>query len=209
MLELVTNVQRALQQYESQHARDLLTSETWHHIRNGVKQLVSELEVKGKQLAAARVDREYAQLAESLRHAVKQNNPPKIKDDFVLWDVSQEFLCTLRGLCRFQDEIDRQFRVSANSQPTDAPSKELSPVAQAAWEQYQTALARGNFKSSAPTDKNVYEWLLIHMRLGDTMVYFDTWQRYLRKARRYYGCQKNTPRRGREHGSSIIRQSQI
>lgn len=125
MLELVTNVQEALQQYESRHARDLLTSETWHHIRSGVKRLVSELEIKGKQVAAARVDREYTQLAESLRYAVKQNHFPKIKDDFVLWDVSQEFLCTLRGLCHFQAEIDRQFSQANHSPSVTAESSTL------------------------------------------------------------------------------------
>jgi hypothetical protein len=103
----------------------LLTSETWHRIRNGVKQLVSELEVKGKQVAAARIDREYAQLAESLRYAVKQNNPPKIKDDFVLWDISQEFLCTLRSLCRFQADINRQFSQTNHSQSATAASSDL------------------------------------------------------------------------------------
>lgn len=120
MLELVSNLADTLQCYESKQARDLLQSETWAHIRKGIKYLVSELEIKGKSLAAARVDREYTQLAEALRKAVTKDNPPAIKDDFVLWDISQEFLCTLSELCHFQAEIDRQPNLgykTDNSQP--------------------------------------------------------------------------------------------
>lgn len=209
MLELASKVEETLQHYESERARDLLISELWQQVRGGVKHLAAELEVKGKHLSAARVDREYSQLAEALRKAVTQNNPPKIKDDFVLWDISQEFLCTLRELSHFQAEIDRQFRVSNQNKHNTSEPKELSPVAQTVWKHYQTALARGDFKNGSPTDKEVYDWLLIHMRLGDKMPYFDTWQRYIRKARNYYGCQKNTARYGRQHGSSIIRRNQI
>ncbi len=106
MLELASKVEQTLQTYESSHARDLLTSATWNQVRNGIKKLTVELEVKGKHLSATRVDREYTQLADALRQAVTQENPPKIKDDFVLWDISQEFLCTLRGLSHFQTEIN-------------------------------------------------------------------------------------------------------
>lgn len=209
MLELASHVEQALQQYESDHARELLTSDLWRQVRSETKHLVAELEVKGKHISANRVDREYSQLAEILRTAGTHDNPPKIKDDFALWDVSQEFLCTLRELSHFLGEIDRQFRVSDQSKSETSQPKALSSVAQTAWENYQTALARGNFNSSSPTDRQVYDWLLIQMRLGDTMPYFDTWQRYIRKARNYYGCQKNTPRIGRKHGSSIIHQNQL
>jgi hypothetical protein len=37
----------------------------------------------------------------------------------------------------------------------------------------------------------------------------DAWSRYLRIARRALGGQKNTPRRGRQHGRSIVRRDQI
>jgi hypothetical protein len=37
----------------------------------------------------------------------------------------------------------------------------------------------------------------------------DTWTRHLRTARKELGEQKNTPRRGRPHGPSVIRQDQI
>lgn len=88
--------------------------------------------------------------------------------------------------------------------PASVTPETLSAVVQAAWRQYQTGLARGKFENSPPTDREVYEWVLYQLRLGDQMPGFETWQRYLRKARRLYGCQKNTPRYGRPHGSSII-----
>ncbi len=130
MLELASKVEQSLQQYESGHARDLLMSEAWLQVRGGVKHLTTELEIKGKNLSAGRVDREYTQLTEALRYAVKQDNPPKIKDDFMLWDISQEFLCTLRGLSHFQADINRQFHTS-NPQAVGDIQVSTEPIAEA------------------------------------------------------------------------------
>ncbi len=209
MFELASTVEQALQEYESDHARELLTSDLWSQVRSETKRLVTELEVKGKHISATRVDREYSQLADILRTAGTQNKPPKIKDDFALWDVSQEFLCTLRELSHFQGEIDRQFRVSQQSKLSASGPKVLSSAVQTAWGGYQTALSRGNFNSSAPTDREIYDWVLIQMRTGDTMPCFETWQRYIRKARNFYGCQKKTTRHGREHSTSIVHRNQL
>ena len=90
--------------------------------------------------------------------------------------------------------------------PSDG--KKLAARAEKVWGQYQRAIQRGKFDGSA-TDRQVYDYCLIHERAGADLPRFDTWQRYLRKARRHYDAQKNRPRVEREHGSSVIREEQI
>lgn len=58
------------------------------------------------------------------------------------------------------------------------------------------------------TDREAYDWLKKHND-GDPLPNFDTWTRYLRKARNFYGTNKNTPRSGRETGKSIVSCNQI
>jgi hypothetical protein len=38
---------------------------------------------------------------------------------------------------------------------------------------------------------------------------FSTWARYVRKALKYHGRQKNTPRTGRDPGKSIVPEGKI
>lgn len=83
------------------------------------------------------------------------------------------------------------------------PKGELSPRASKVWGDFQDAMAKGKFDKSPPTDKAVFEWLLVHVSRIEEMPKFDTWRRYLRQARKYHGCQKNTPRAGRPMGRSI------
>jgi hypothetical protein len=209
MNDLADMVEAAMSRYESGHARGLLESPDWLEVRSKAKELSAELEIKGKPVAATRVDREYVRLAEALRDAGAKNPPPKIKDDFALWDMSQEFLLTLRSLSRFQSEIDRQFRRSQVDQQRTSETKGLSRRAEVAWKDYQDAIGKGKFDNSPPTDREVWEWLLVHRRKGENLPHFETWQRYIREARNFHGCQKNTPRAGREFGGSISVQGDL
>jgi len=77
-----------------------------------------------------------------------------------------------------------------------------------AWRQYQTAVTRGNLGSKA-TDREVYNWCLVQLSDIDDMPKFPTWQRYVREGRRLHGVQKNLPRAGRSHGSSVVRREDI
>jgi hypothetical protein len=60
------------------------------------------------------------------------------------------------------------------------------------------------------TDRSVYDWI----RENDNFIgrteppTFETWVRHLTAARKKTDSQKNTPRAGREHGKSVIRQSE-
>lgn len=203
MVELVGKVEAVLSEYESGHAKDLLQSSRWTEIRQEAKELAMELEIKGQPVAARRVDREYSILADALRNAACENRPPRIKDNLVLYDISKEFLLTLRSLIHFQKEIDRQYRRSQVEEQATSDTPGLSRRAEAAWKDYQDAIGKGKFDNSPPTDREIWEWLLIHRRKGEDLPRFETWQRYIREARKFYGCQKNTPRLGRAFGSSI------
>ncbi len=84
-----------------------------------------------------------------------------------------------------------------------AENRQLSHRAAKVWADFQDAIAKGTFNDSPPKDREVYNWLLILRQKGEDLPKFLTWQRYLREARRFYGCQKNTPRGGRATGRSI------
>jgi len=209
MLELVAKVEAVLSDYESGHAKDLLQSPQWTQIRQEAKELATELEIKGQPGISRRVDREYSILADALRNAARESKPPRIKDDLVLYDISKEFLLTLRSIIRFQEEIDRQYRRSQAERQETSETKGLSRRAEIAWKDYQDAIGKGKFSNSPPTDREVWEWLLIHRRKGENMPRFETWQRYIREARNFHGCQKNTPRAGRQFGGSVYLQGKL
>jgi hypothetical protein len=54
-----------------------------------------------------------------------------------------------------------------------------------------------------PTDKEAYAWIKEKCELEAALPPFKSWSRYLRIARRFFGEQKNSPRRGR-NGRSIV-----
>lgn len=53
-----------------------------------------------------------------------------------------------------------------------------------------------------PTDRGLYAWL--KRRSEERLPAFETWVRYIRQARQALGEQKNSPRVGRQHGTSIV-----
>lgn len=58
------------------------------------------------------------------------------------------------------------------------------------------------------TDHEAYDWLVENGIQDYDLPSFETWQRYVRKGRKYYGTQKNESRKGRT-GRSIVNSSQI
>ena len=69
-----------------------------------------------------------------------------------------------------------------------------------AYGQYLSALPNGG---DASTDGDCYDWAKAHAE-GSPLPALETWQRYVRQARRHYGQQKNSPRAGRSYGRSIV-----
>jgi hypothetical protein len=90
---------------------------------------------------------------------------------------------------------------------------ELAPAIRKAYLSYQAALVMAEKKDME--DREAYQ-LLKEEGLPDAdeladyqLPAKDTWCRYVRNARQALSEQKNTPRRGRQHGKSIVRQDQI
>jgi hypothetical protein len=107
-------------------------------------------------------------------------------------------------------------------QPKDAKQQPASgaaiaglgqpPAVQRAWAQYQGAVQARPDLEGHGTDREVYDFVK-HTCMTDNdgiqLPAFNTWQRYLRSARRALNCRKHQPRYGRPHGSSIVHQNQI
>ena len=88
----------------------------------------------------------------------------------------------------------------------------LPPSYEKAYLIYGTAINKNPALEGA-SDHKVYTWIKEH-GLGDGCdeyepPAFSTWKRYLGRARRHYGTQKNRPRAGRSHGKSVVEQNQI
>lgn len=96
----------------------------------------------------------------------------------------------------------------ASDRPIDRIS-ELKPSHRKAYLERGYAGHRGQrIDSGHPGDRAAYEWLRDHGdEHGNKPVAMETWYRYLREARTALG--ENHPGRGRPHGSSIARESQI
>lgn len=93
----------------------------------------------------------------------------------------------------------------AVTEPQKEP-KGLSYIYERALRQYESVV---EVLGPKITDDEAYRWLGSHMEPGDPpMPARDTWLRYLREARKFYGIQKNSPRAGRT-GRSIVSEHDI
>jgi hypothetical protein len=93
--------------------------------------------------------------------------------------------------------------------PGTAQEANLAKRFAVAYAQYrQAAHECTNNDGREPTDQQCHAWLETHSE-GDQLPAFDTWQRYVRKARNFLGDQKNTPLAGREHGRSIVSANEV
>ena len=87
----------------------------------------------------------------------------------------------------------------------------LRPCEEAAYWSYRHAVDNAPFPKKA-TDREIHSWLIEKgpdAYSDPNIPSFTAWSRYLRTARRYYGCPKNTPRAGRSPGRSIVRPGDI
>lgn len=76
----------------------------------------------------------------------------------------------------------------------------LSKLHESAYQSFQMAQAASDLEL---TDRQAYDWLMENGPPEYELPEFDTWQRYVREGRKFYGTQKNTPRGGRT-GRSIV-----
>ncbi len=96
---------------------------------------------------------------------------------------------------------------------TPAGLSSLSPAVKKAWASWKLAESQ---HAENLIDQQAYDWLNgqpDETFFGDLVGYelpaFDTWQRYLREARRATGENKNLPRADRATGVSVAKQSEI
>lgn len=98
---------------------------------------------------------------------------------------------------------------SASAEADVVTVADLSPSQQKAFALYEWATCEN---PSLKTDREVHEYLCSHTDIpgnADVPPSCETFTRYLRHARRHLKQQKNTPRAGRPHGSSIVHASQV
>lgn len=95
---------------------------------------------------------------------------------------------------------------AAASAPIEKPKPDYLPRAiSIAHGQYQHAEEELLERSKhPPTDKECYEYVREHQEVGEHLSKFPTWQRQVSRARKLRGESKNTTRRGRAHGGSVV-----
>ena len=92
-------------------------------------------------------------------------------------------------------------RAKRDEKAAEAP---VAPQVEIAYQEYQQA--EGKLKKPSgqrPTDRACYAWVKANVARSD-LPGFETWSRYVRRARRNRREQKNTPRAGRQHGRSVV-----
>jgi hypothetical protein len=94
------------------------------------------------------------------------------------------------------------------AESAEKPDANLSPSRMKAYQQYRWAVEQ-NAELNGATDRKVYDWLAEHLDDGEQLPSFATWDRYVRKARAAENTRKNTPRRRRQTGRSIVRPDEI
>lgn len=82
----------------------------------------------------------------------------------------------------------------AGAEDLTEQQKDLKPIYEAAFQAYKVA---EKSLSAKCTDKQAYDWLKDNAIADYDLPAFETWAKYVRKARKYYGDSKNTPRGGR------------
>jgi len=96
-----------------------------------------------------------------------------------------------------------RFRRVIEKLPTKQEKKGLSPTYERAYQSYMYAEQEivTNTPNTEVTDRAAYDWLKENGIEDDVydLPAFDTWRRYVRKGRKHYRTQKNTPRAGRSH----------
>jgi DNA-binding NtrC family response regulator len=108
-------------------------------------------------------------------------------------------IAALTGLA--ESEVDQILREGEGG---PAPRKPLSLAREKVWQAYRRALEDNPGLVGEP-DARVFEWL--RGRPGDLEGLpenCETFKKYLRVARAYYGCPKNTPTSNRPGGKSVV-----
>ena len=92
--------------------------------------------------------------------------------------------------------------------PSEQKKELLSPTIQKAYQNYKYAEEKiiENDSNTQVTDRKAYDWLKENGTEDNDYILpaFEAWSRYVRKGRKCYGTQKNTPRAGRTHNIPTV-----
>lgn len=130
----------------------------------------------------------------------RHRNDPKLSTEVRVTSVGKAALdeqCVL-------DRTRQEEGTTAPSKP-DAKQVHIPPRARKAGEQYDKAVEASG--KARLIDREAYAFLEDVYRRNNSqgeLPRFDAWQSYLRIYRRRTGCQKNTPRRGRDQRARSI-----
>lgn len=108
------------------------------------------------------------------------------------------------------EDIDRLWRgdkslsTPEESAPQGSPQGLLSKCSPCELKAYGQYLKAKESDPQIVTDQDAYEWIENRPEDGEKLPPFDTWVRYVRKARKAAGTQKNKPR-GNRSGRSVMR----
>jgi hypothetical protein len=162
------------------------------------------------------------QSAETLELYKHLSKNPAFRESAESFRGDYEWVGQDLGLQQLQAEFDLEFS-KLSSKDFSGPSEQdeptsinvervgmasVSPSREKAYRQYTQAVGNNPTQLNGATDYEVYDWLKEHSE-GEPLPTFSTWSKYLREARKHYGNNKNTPRRGRATGKSIVRSNEI
>jgi hypothetical protein len=135
------------------------------------------------------------------------NTYPEITTDLPCYSVLDDVFLKSKLACDDLLGMLKPESEQPQEQKEEAPSG-LPPAREKAYQSYQYAVAvETNY--NLKTDREVYDWLKDNGHSDYELPAFETWQRYVRDGRKYYGTPKNTPRAGRFHARSIITADQL
>jgi hypothetical protein len=108
MVRLAGMIERALAEWRGKPAGLLLDSDDWLAIELRCKDVVTDLELKGLDATARRVDRERDMLTTALIALDEEGRAVEPKSDRTLWKAVRSFGSTLLSLGGYREEIERQ-----------------------------------------------------------------------------------------------------
>jgi hypothetical protein len=135
-------------------------------------------------------------------------------EDYVGRHGTFELAETIYCLSRVPAALAERWRVEEETPATasDRPTQRdrLSPCHERAYEQFEdTVLLNSDLQKPSVTLAEVYARLCEGHHGPTKLPKSSTWTRYVRKALKYHGREKNTPRTGRDPGKSIVPEGKI
>jgi hypothetical protein len=123
MDRLADMIESALDRHGSKNIRTMLGSDEWRDIQARYNEVRTELLVQGHTEVLKHIKDDFDKLQDKLAEVASQDNPPKLKDVYLFWDMS--FCATLRAMASIRPALKAHSRVQA---ATELPKPKASAV---------------------------------------------------------------------------------